>query len=237
VAIPSEEEIRMTTTVVATPTTLTDTSPDRWLALGGPAYAALLAIAAIAFPSAPDGEVAAALHPVWLAQHTSAMVAQGLLRAVASLGFVVLTVALATACHRVRVRGAWPTLALVGGALTGLLMLAAQATAIAAALLVRSTGHTDSALALGHLQAAFLDMSSLPATLLFLGVGVVAGRRGFLPRWLALATLVGVPLALLDSASYDGGPLEPVAEVGLAYFLLWSLVVGIGLLRNQPAEG
>ena len=48
-----------------------------------------------------------------------------------------------------------------------------------------------------------------------------------LPRWLTVLTLVGVPLALADAGSYDGGPLESVGLAGLAFFLLWSLVTGV----------
>jgi hypothetical protein len=46
-----------------------------------------------------------------------------------------------------------------------------------------------------------------------------------------------VPFALLDSLSYDGGPVEPVGIIGLLYLLAWALLVGIRLYLNpQRAE-
>lgn len=45
---------------------------------------------------------------------------------------------------------------------------------------------------------------------------------------------MGVPLALLDAASYDGGPLAAVGIMGLAYFLVWSLSTAAYLARRGP---
>jgi hypothetical protein len=66
----------------------------------------------------------------------------------------------------------------------------------------------------------------------------VAGlRTSVLPRWLAVVSLLGVPLAIADAASYDGGPLEALGLVGLAWFLLWSLVTGVLLaVRGYEAR-
>ena len=127
-------------------------------------------------------------------------------------------------------------MALVGGVLSCVLMIAAQASSVAAALFVRGGGGADATRAVGALQAAFLDASSLPAALLFLAVGVVSVRQGLMPRWLGVVTLVGVPVAVVDSASYQGGPLESVALVGLVYFLTWSLLAGVQLTRPNAAE-
>ncbi len=209
---------------------------ERWLPLGGPAYALLLVIAAAAFPMPPGGDVSSAAHPGWLALHVGPTIAQGLLRMLASLAFGVLAVGAATACARRTGPGALPALALVGGALSCGLMIAAQASAVAAALFVRDGGAADATRAIGALQAAFLDASSLPAALLFLAVGVVSVRHGLMARWLGVVTLVGVPVAVVDSASYQGGPLEPVALVGLVYFLAWSLLAGVQLTRPDAAE-
>jgi hypothetical protein len=115
-------------------------------------------------------------------------------------------------------------------------MICAQAASIAAALFVREGGGADATRAIGALQAAFLDASSLPAALLFLGLGVASLRHGLMPGWLVVVTLVGVPVAVVDSASYQGGPLEPVALVGLVYFLAWSLLAGVQLTRTHDGQ-
>ena len=44
----------------------------------------------------------------------------------------------------------------------------------------------------------------------------------------------GRPLALLDAASYHGGPLAAVGIIGLAYFLVWSLSTATHLARRGP---
>ena len=209
---------------------------ERWLPLGGPAYAVLLVIAAAAFPSPPGGDVTAAAHPDWLAHHTGAVIAQGLLRTLAAVAFAVLATGVATVCAQRTGPGALPRLALVGGVLTAGLMVAAQATSVASALFVRDGGGADATRAIGALQAAFLDASSLPAALMFLAVAMVSLPTGLLPRWLTLVTLLGVPIAIVDSASYQGGPLEPVALVGLVYFLAWSLLAGVQLTRPHTGD-
>jgi hypothetical protein len=209
------------------------TSPvrtGRHLALAGPAFAAFLVLGAAAFPAPPGGDVSPASDPQWLAAHQGAVITQSYVRALAALAFLALTAAVVAAIRR-----AAPTpsslsgLALVGGVLTGGLMLAAQGTALAAALYVDADGSPDATRALGSLQAGLLDMSALPAVLLFAAAGFAGLRTGFLPRWLSVFSVAGVPLAFVDAGSYDGGPLESVGLIGLVYFLGWSLLTGVRL--------
>jgi hypothetical protein len=124
-----------------------------------------------------------------------------------------------------------PGSALVGGVMSGGLLLTAQGVALAAALFAHAGGGADSTRGLGQLQAGLLDMSAIPAVLLFGAAGITALRTGLLPRWLAIASLAGVPFALVDAASYDGGPLESVGLLGLLFFLAWSLLTGVQLHR------
>ena len=207
----------------------------RVLPLSGAAYTVLLVVAAAAFPAPPGGDVSPAADPSWLAEHTSAAIAQSYVRALAAVAFLALTAAVGTA-----VRRALPgpsslgPVAVVGGALTGGLMLAAQGTALAAALYVDAGGDAAVTRALGSLQSGLLDASALPAVLLFGAVGVAGLRSGVVPRWLAWFSLAGVPFALVDAVSYDGGPLEAVGLLGLAYFLAWSLLMGVRLSVSQP---
>jgi hypothetical protein len=84
-------------------------------------------------------------------------------------------------------------------------------------------------LSLGRLQDSFLDLSSLPGALLFGAVGLAALRSSLLPRWLAVLSLFGVPLAVIDALAYDGGPLEAVGLLGLVYVLAWALLIGVRL--------
>lgn len=210
---------------------------ERLLPLCGAAFTVLLVAGAAGFPTAPGGDVSPASKPGWLATHYDAVIAQSYVRGLAALAFIALAVAAAGACRRALPgRSALPDMALMGGAFTGGLMLAAQAVGLAAALYVHAGGATTTTRALGTLQDGFLDLSSLPAVLLFAAVGLTSLRTGFLPRWFTVFTLFGVPLALLDSISYDGGPFESVAMLGLVYFLAWGLLAGVQLYLAAPAR-
>lgn len=206
---------------------------DRWsryLPLSGAAYTVLMVAAAAGFPMPPGGDVSPAAQPTWLAEHHDAVIGQSYLRALAALAFIALVAAVADACRRALPRHSpLPALAFAGGVTCGGLLLLAQAASLAAALFVHGGGSVGTTRVLGALQAGFLDMSAIPAVLLFAATGATAVRTALLPRWLAVVTLLGVPFALLDAASYDGGPLEFVGLLGLAYFLAWSLLVGVRL--------
>jgi hypothetical protein len=203
---------------------------DRILPLAGPAFTVLMVAAATGFPMPPGSDVSPAGKPGWLVTHHNAVITQTYLRALAALAFIALSVAAAAACRRaLPERSALPGLALIGGAFSGGLLLMAQAVGLAAALYVHADGAAASTRALGTVQDGLLDMSSLPAILLFAAVGITALRTGFLPRWFTAITLFGVPFALLDAVSYDGGPFEPVGLVGLVYFLAWALLAGVRL--------
>jgi hypothetical protein len=209
----------------------------RLLPLSGAAYTALLVVAAAAFPAPPGGDVSPAADPSWLAEHTGAAIAQSYVRALAAVAFLALTAAVVTAIRRALPRESpLGHVAVVGGTLTGGLMLAAQGTALAAALHVDAGGEAAVTRALGALQSGLLDVSALPAVLLFGAVGVAGLRSGLVARWLAWLSLAGVPFALVDAGSYDGGPLESVGLLGLAYFLAWSLLMGVRLSITHDAR-
>lgn len=209
---------------------------SRYLPLSGVAFTGLMVAGAATFPMPPGGDVSPASDPTWLAAHDSAVIAQSYVRGLAALAFIVLSVAVASTCRRVLpASSSLPAAALAGGAFSGGLTLAAQAVTLAAALFVHAGGGPDATRALGALQNGFLDMSALPATLLFAAAGTAALRAGVLPRWLGVASLLGVPFALVDAGSYDGGPLESVGLLGLLYFLAWSLFIGVKLfLAPRP---
>jgi len=203
---------------------------NRYLPLSGAAFTVLMVVSAASFPMPPGGDVSPASNPAFLAAHAGAVITQSYLRALAGLAFIALAAALAAACRRVLpATSSLPTAALVGGALSGGFALLAQAATLSAAQFALHGGSADAVRALGALQTGILDMSAIPAALLFAAVGVATIRTALLPRWLAAFTLVGVPLALLDAASYDGGPLESVGLLGLGYFLVWGLLVGVRL--------
>jgi hypothetical protein len=202
----------------------------RYLPLAGVAFAALLVIAAVVFPAPPGGDVSPASDPAWLGEHTGPVIAQSYVRGLAALAFLGLSVAVAGPCRRVaRPDSPLADAVLVGGALSAALMLLGQATVLAAALASRAGTGADAVRLLGDVQNGFLDMSALPAMFLFAGTGVATLRHGLLPRWLGWVSLAGVPFALIDAVSYDGGPLEAVGMLGLAYFLAWGLLVGVRL--------
>lgn len=210
---------------------------ERLLPLSGAAFTVLMVAGAAAFPMPPGGDISPASKPGWLAAHQTAVIAQSYVRALAALAFIALAVAAAGACRRALPdRSTLPGLALIGGAFTGALLLLAQTVSLAAALYVHAGGPAATTRALGMVQDAFLDLSSVPAVLLFTGVGVAALRTGMLPRWFAVLTLLGVPFALLDSASYDSGPFESVGMLGLVYFLAWGLLAGVRLYLASPAQ-
>jgi hypothetical protein len=207
-----------------------DRSWARFAPLSGVVFTVLMVVSAVAFPMPPGGDVSPASKPVWLAQHANAVIAQSYLRALAALAFVALAIAVARACRAVLPpRSGLPTVAVVGGVLSGALTLLAQSASLAAALYAHGGGAAGTTRALGNLQEGLLDLSSLPAVLLFAAVGTTAMRTGLLPRWLGVITLLGVPFALVDAASYDGGPFAAVGLLGLVFFLAWSLVTGVRL--------
>lgn len=209
----------------------------RYLPLAGVAFTGLMVIAAAAFPMPPGGDVSPASNPGWLAGHVNAVIAQSYVRALAALAFLALAAAVATACRRaLPERSSLPDVALVGGAFSTGLLLLAQATSLAAALFVHAGGAADTTRGLGALQNGFLDMSAIPAVLLFAATGITALRTGLLPRWLAVFSLAGVPFALVDAASYDGGPLESIGLLGLLYFLAWSLLIGVRLRLTHRTD-
>jgi hypothetical protein len=203
---------------------------DRYLPLSGAAFTALMVAGAAAFPMPPGGDVSPAAKPIWLATHYNAVIAQSYVRALAGIAFIALGVAVAAAIRRAA-GASLAGCALVGGALSGGLVLLSQAVSVGAALFAHGGGNDDTTRALGSLQDAFLNLSSLPAVLLFGAAGAAALRTRLLPRWLTVVSLLGVPFALVDSASYDGGPFEPVGFIGLVYFLAWALVVGVQLFK------
>lgn len=210
---------------------------DRHMPLAGAGFTVLMVISAAAFPMPPGGDVSPASQPSWLATHYNAVIAQSYVRALAAVAFIALTAAVAAAIRRVsHERSSLSAGALIGGALTGALLLLAQAISLAAALFAHGGGNPDTVRALGRMQDALLNLSSLPAVLLFAATGLAALGTGLLPRWLTAFTLFGVPFALIDSGSYDGGPLEFVGLLGLVYFLSWGLLVGVRLYLSAARE-
>lgn len=208
----------------------------RYPALSGAAFTVLMVLGAALFPMPAGGDVSPAADPSWLTAHSSAVIAQSGVRALAALAFIAFSAVLATACRQAASRASTlPALALVGGSLSGVLLLAGQGISLAAALYARDGGEPATTRALGSLQEGLLDASALPALLLFLAVGLTALRTGLLPRWLGVVSLVGVPVALVDSASYDGGPFEAVGLIGLGYFLAWSLLTSVRLAVSSPS--
>lgn len=215
----------------------THRTAGRYLPLAGGAFAALMVIGAAAFPMPPGGDISPASNPRWLAAHYNAVIAQSYVRALAALAFLALAISIAAACRRALPAGSsLPGAALVGGAVSGGLLLLAQATSLAAALFVHAGGAADTTRGLGDLQNGFLDMSAIPSVLLFAATGITGLRTGLVSRWLAVISLAGVPFGLADAASYDGGPLESIGLLGLLYFLAWSLLVGVRLHLTHRAN-
>lgn len=215
----------------------TEHRSERLLALGGVAFTALMALAAVAFPLTPGGDVSPGKKPAWLAAHANAVLAQGYVRALGALGFILLAVAVAALIRRHGASRSAATAALAGGLGSGLLLLLAQAAGIASAL-AAADGTSDTVVrSLGYAEDGFLTLSSLPAVILLAASGITFLRARLVPSWLCWFTLAGVPFALLDAASYDGGPLEPVGFLGLLYFLLWSLATGISLAASRRTAG
>ena len=208
----------------------------RYPALAGAVFTVLMVLGAALFPMPPGGDESPAAQPAWLAAHTSAVIAQTYLRAAAALAFIAFAAVLATACRQALSRASnLPALALAGGTVCGAALLLAQGVSLGAALYARDGGAPTAVRALGAVQDGLLDMSAVPALLLFLAVGLTALRTGLLPRWLGVVSLVGVPVAAVDAASFDGGPFAAVGLLGLFYFLAWSLLVSVRLTMASPA--
>jgi hypothetical protein len=209
---------------------------ERLLPLSGIAYAALLVLAAAAFP-APSGDDSPARHPAWLAAHQTDAAAQGYIRAAAALAFVALAVAVAQAIRsRLGQHSSAARIALLGGSLCGATLFVAQAAGIGAVIASHEHAGSQAVSALGFLQDGLLAISSLPAIGLFGAASVAFLTERLAPRWLGWLTLAGVPLALIDAASFSGSPFESVGILGLAYFLIWGLASGTALLRRSAEE-
>ena len=214
----------------------TESRWERLLPLAGAAFAVLMVLAAATFPLTPGGDLSPGKKPAWLAAHHGAVVAQGYVRALGALAFIVLAVGIGALIRRHGASRAAATAALVGGVSSGLLLLAAQAAGIGSAL-AAGDGAGDAAVrSLGYGEDALLTLSSLPAVVLFAAAGSTFLRTRLVPRWLAWITLAGVPFALVDAGSYAGGPLEGIGFAGLVYFLVWSLAVGVSLVAARPAN-
>lgn len=214
------------------------TGTDRYLPLSGVAFTALMIASGIAFPLPPGGAPSPASAPAWLAVHYNGVIGQSYVRALAALAFLALAAAVGTACRRgSSASSPLPALAVAGGLFSGGLLLAAQAVTLAAAMFVRDGGGADTVRMLGSLQTGLLNMSAIPAVLLFGATGVWSLRTGLLPRWLAIFSLLGVPAALVDAGSYPDGPLQAVGMLGLVYFLAWALLLGVrlSLVDGAPA--
>lgn len=208
---------------------------DRMIAASGLSYPILTVIGFAAFPAPPGGDVSAAHDPQWLTGHTGSVIAQSYIRAVAAIGFIVLAIALARFVGGRDPRGrSLARVVTAGGATCGTLLLAAQTVTLSAALASRDHLDPSAVRLLDHVNAALLDMSSLPAVFLFGAAGVALLHQA-VPRWFAIFTVVGAPLALVDALSYDGGPLAAVGIVGLAYFLIWSLTAATYLSRQRTS--
>lgn len=198
----------------------------RLLAASSLIYPVLLILGFAAFPKPPGGDVSPAHDPSWLAAHSGAVIAQTYVRSVAALGFLLLALALSTVAKPIAGR-----LIVAGGAGCSLLLVVGQATVLGATLGVRSGASATVTRGLDNLSAALLDLSSLPAVLLFAAAASALFASPGAPRWLAGLTALGAPLALLDAMSYDSGPVEFFGIVGLAYFLVWSLLCAVALIR------
>lgn len=209
---------------------------ERLLPLAGVAFTALMALAAVAFPMPPGGDISPGKKPAWLAAHHDAVIAQSYVRSLGALAFVVLALAIATLLRRHGQSRLTADAAFVGGVLSGLLLLLAQAAGIGSALAAGDGTSEAVVRSLGYAEDALLTLSSLPAIILFAAAGTAFRRTRLVPAWLAWITVAGVPFALLDALSYDGGPVEAVGILGLAYFLLWSLAVGISLVATRPGS-
>jgi hypothetical protein len=206
----------------------------RLLAAGGLGYPVLTLVGFAAFPEPPGGDVSAAHDPGWLAGHTGAVIGQSYVRALGAVAFLLLVVALGRLVRRTS--GTAAALTHLGGGGYALLLIASQATTFAAAEASRAGVDGSAIRVLDGVQAGQLGLSSLPAILLFGGAGVALLAGGGLPRWFGVVTAIGVPLALVDAVSYDGGPLEAVGPLGLAYFLLWSVTAGVVLIRASATR-
>lgn len=210
---------------------------DKLLAATGIGYPLLLVLGFAVFPKEPGGDVAAGSHPAWLAHHESAVIVQSYVRSLGALAFILFAVAVADAIRqRVPTGSQLPTLALVGGTLTGLLLLIPQALAIATVTDARNGGTGPTIKALAAIQEGALTVSSLPAIVLFAAAGIAMVKTRLARPWLAYFTLAGVPLALLDSLTYDTGPFEPIGLVGLVYFLVWTLAAALTLLGSADSR-
>ncbi|MGI8613328.1 MAG: hypothetical protein ACR2KL_05195 [Nocardioidaceae bacterium] len=215
-----------------------DSRSAKTVAAVGLLYPLLTVVGFVAFPKPPGGDVSAAHDPDWLATNTNAVIAQSYVRALAAIGFIALTAAIAHTARRATLSPSLTGLITAGGATCGALLLAAQTTTLAAALASRDHLPSGVIRPFDNVNAALLAMSSLPAVLLFAGAGVMFWQRVKTPRWLAVLTLAGVPLSLVDALSYEGGPLAAVGILGLAFFLVWSLSAAVYLswhhVPNDP---
>ncbi len=215
-------------------------NPGPWtrlLAASGLGFAALTVLGAVAFPMPPGGDVSPATKPLWLAAHQTPTIAQSYVRSLADLAFILFALVVAYTIRRRLDRATiLPAVALVGGVLSGSLLLLAQATNLSAVLESRGGGSAAVVHTLGSLSDALLTLSSLPAALLFGAAGIAFLRTRLVPAWLAYLTLAGMPLAVLDAASYDGGPLETVGFLGIVYFLIWTAVTSIALLGKLASN-
>ena len=197
------------------------TSPDRWLALTGVLFAALLIVSVLMTAGLPDAKNAAKAQ-AWVVKHSGQIGGSFFFTALAVIVGLVFLTWLHT--HLVRERS-WMGNLFVAG----VVVFATSGTVVSGinAALSQNTKHlsTDTVQTLVSLsQNLTYPMTSVGLAVMYLAAGFLIRRSGLLPGWLAWVSWL---FALLAASIFLGF----IALFGTA---LWLIVVGVYLAARPP---
>lgn len=128
----------------------------------------------------------------------------------------------------------WPILGLIGGIVAGT-VLAMQYVAVAPFAIHLTELSEPTALVLRDVALALNSPLAVAGALAMLGYGVAIRRTGELPAWLGYLAYLGAAVAAVGGlavvSTAQGTGFGIVTAIGAFVFLLWTLLVGIWMLR------
>lgn len=209
------------------------------LALGAAVlFAALYLVSGLVVKTPPKPTSAADAVQQYFIDHKDGVRASGYIAMVAVIPYLVFIAALR---RRFTLAGGWMADAAFGAALI-VAALASVGLLIALGLTLHPNDAQSSTIASIFDLSRYVAASATGAVfILALTVGFGALRRGLLPAWVGALSLAYALYEILESFTVFGthgafGPGTTINGLGTVLFLVWAVVVGIGLAQPSRAR-